>query len=54
MKRHSFRWPAIIAPPPDAPLSPLWVRLAWMAGLWAASIAALLLVAVMLRFVLKV
>jgi hypothetical protein len=53
MKRPLLRWPAIATPNPDAPLAPLWVRLTWMAGLWAGSIGALMLVATLLRWVLK-
>ena len=54
MKRHRLRWPIITAPQPGVPPPPLWVRLAWMAGIWAASIALLLLVALLLKAVLKI
>jgi len=53
MKTHLFRWPAITAAHPGEPLPPLWRRLLWMAGIWAASITALLAVAMVLRWVLK-
>ena len=53
MKSHRFRWPAITASHSNEPLPPLWSRLLWMAGIWAASIAALLAVAMVLRWVLK-
>lgn len=49
-----LRWPVIAAPPPGSRLPPLWMRMAWMAGIWAASVAVLLLVALLLRLVLKV
>ena len=53
MKRPALRWPAMAAPPPGSPLAPLWRRLAWMAGIWLASIGVLSLVAWLLRLVLK-
>lgn len=37
----------------DKPESPLWQRLAWMAGIWLASVAFLGAVAMLIRFWLK-
>lgn len=53
MKNHLFRWPDISTTRPDEPLQPLWKRLLWMAGIWATSIGALLVVAMLLRLALK-
>lgn len=53
MKRPAMRWPSITPAPDDAEASPLWRRLAWMAGLWLASTGALLLVAMLIRWVLR-
>ncbi len=53
MRPRWLGWPQITARQPGGPLPPLWQRLAWMAGIWAASVLALLLVAQILRWVLK-
>jgi len=37
---------------PDPDEAPLWHRLGWMAAIWAGSVAALAVVAIVLRLVL--
>lgn len=53
MKTPLFRWPSITTAHSDKTLPPLWNRLLWMFGIWAASITVLLAVAMLLRWVLK-
>lgn len=38
---------------PPEPQQPLWKRLAWMAGIWLASVTCLGIVALIIRFWLK-
>ena len=52
MKLPRLQWPDIGAPRKGDLPAPLGARLLWMAGIWAASILALLAVAMLLRFVL--
>ena len=53
MKYPIFRWPEISTTRADEPLQPLWKRLLWMAGIWSASVSALLIVAMLLRLALR-
>jgi hypothetical protein len=53
MKTSLFRWPDITTASSHKPLQPLWRRLLWMAGIWAASIVLLFGVAMVLRWILK-
>ncbi|MBI1404096.1 MAG: DUF2474 family protein [Porphyrobacter sp.] len=39
----------MLAPPEPPPERPLWQRLAWFVGIWAASVAALGVVAYIIR-----
>jgi hypothetical protein len=53
MKLPAMKWPAIAPPPDDVPPVKLSKRLFWMAGIWAASVSALLLIAELLRLTLR-
>ena len=52
MKLPRLRWLEINAPRESDSPAPFGRRLVWMAGIWAASVLALLAVAMLLRFVL--
>ena len=54
LPRLSLRWPQIIVlPKPSDAMPSLGKRLLWMAGIWVASVLALLAVALLLRWVLE-
>jgi uncharacterized protein involved in exopolysaccharide biosynthesis len=40
-------------PEPTTPLKPLWHRIAWMALIWVASVAALGVVAMLIRLLMS-
>jgi hypothetical protein len=48
-----WNWPHIVPPDPEAPPQTFLKRLLWMAVIWAASVLALLAIAMMLRGVLQ-
>ena len=52
MKLPRLSWPQIILPKPGDAMPSLGKRLLWMAGIWVASVLALLAVALLLRWVL--
>ena len=52
MKLPRLNWPQIILPKPGDAMPSLGKRLLWMAGIWVASVLALLAVALLLRWVL--
>jgi hypothetical protein len=47
-----MKWPAVVATPARPPAKPLAIRLMWMALFWAAGVACVLGVALILRGVL--
>ncbi len=47
-----MKWPDLSPPAKDA-TQPLWQRLAWMAAIWAVSVGTLLVVALLIRLILK-
>ena len=53
MKRFAVGWPAPVPQPTPQAVQPLWRRLLWMLGIWAASSAAVLCVAALLGWVLR-
>jgi len=48
-----FKWPAIAMPRPEEPQAPLYIRLLWMAAIWAGSVGFLLAIAWVLRLWLR-
>jgi hypothetical protein len=47
-----MKWPHR-SPPTHEVTQPLWRRLAWMAAIWAGSVTVLLIVAMLIRLMLK-
>lgn len=52
MRRRAFRWPRIAPAHSNAPSSRFLVQVLWMAAIWAASVAAVLAIAGVLRLAL--
>lgn len=52
MKLPHLRWPDIVAPASNVN-QPLGKRLLWMGGIWLASTGSLLLLALVIRTVLR-
>ena len=53
MKWPALRWPLIEVPQEGRPLPSWGKRVAWMAAIWVGSICALLVIAALIRAVLK-
>jgi hypothetical protein len=53
VKRLRFSWPSIDAPSSAQAPARWYVRLFWLAAIWAASVLALLAVGGLLRLVLR-
>ena len=53
MKWPALQWLSIEAPQEGRLLPSWWKRVAWMAAIWVGSICALLVIAALIRAVLK-